>query len=204
MKLERSCGILLHISSLPGRYGTGTLGPEAYEFAELLHAGGQSYWQVLPIGPVAPALGYSPYASTSTFAGNPLFISLEKLAGSAGLHGDIDTAVFPDSDFCDFDAAAGISCRFCARPAKAFLQHAAPAELNDFAAFCAEAACWLDDYALFAALGRSLRHQSLAFMGQGHCPQTPRRHRKLARQGCSLPCDSTVFCNIFFSGSGWS
>jgi 4-alpha-glucanotransferase len=153
MKLERSCGILLHISSLPGRYGTGTLGPEAYEFAELLHAGGQSYWQVLPIGPVAPALGYSPYASTSTFAGNPLLISLEKLRQKKWFTGDIDAAVFSDSDFCDFDAAARHKLPILRSACESFLLHAAPDELDDFTAFCTEAACWLDDYALFSALG---------------------------------------------------
>ncbi|MCX8044913.1 MAG: 4-alpha-glucanotransferase, partial [Desulfobacterota bacterium] len=71
MKLERSCGILLHITSLPGTTGIGTLGEEAYRFADLLMVGGQRYWQVLPLNPVSPAFGYSPYASPSAFAGNP-------------------------------------------------------------------------------------------------------------------------------------
>jgi 4-alpha-glucanotransferase len=152
VKFERSCGVLLHISSLPGRYGTGTLGPEAYEFAELLHEGGQSYWQVLPIGPVAAALGYSPYASTSTFAGNPLFISLEKFRKSSWFKGFSDTAGFPDSDFCDFDAAWQYKLPLLRAACESFFLNAAQDELDDFAAFCAEAACWLDDYALFAAL----------------------------------------------------
>ena len=153
MRFERSCGVLLHISSLPGRYGTGTLGPEAYEFAELLAKGGQSYWQVLPIGPVAPALGYSPYASTSTFAGNPLFISLEKLRQKSWFTGVIDTAVFPDSDFCDFDAVSKHKLPLLRSACGSFFLNAASDELDDFAAFCAESSSWLDDYALFAALG---------------------------------------------------
>lgn len=152
MRFERSRGILLHISSLPGRYGTGTLGPEAYEFAELLATGGQSYWQVLPIGPVAPALGYSPYASTSTFAGNPLFISLEQLQQKSWFTGDIDAAVFPDSDFCDFDAAWQHKLPLLRSACESFFQNAPQDEQADFASFCAEASCWLDDYALFAAL----------------------------------------------------
>jgi len=152
MKFERSCGVLLHISSLPGRYGTGTLGPEAYEFAELLVQGGQSYWQVLPIGPVAAALGYSPYASTSTFAGNPLFISVEKLWGRSWFAGGSNTTVFPDSDFCDFDAAAVHKLPLLRSACDNFFLHAASEEMDDFAAFCAEASSWLDDYALFAAL----------------------------------------------------
>lgn len=68
----RSAGILLHISSLPSPYGIGTLGKEAYAFADFLHAAGQKYWQVLPIGPTG--YGDSPYQSVSTYAGNPYFI----------------------------------------------------------------------------------------------------------------------------------
>jgi len=54
MEIKRSSGILLHISSLPGNYGIGTLGAEAYQFAQQLQKGGQSYWQILPFGPVSP------------------------------------------------------------------------------------------------------------------------------------------------------
>ena len=75
---ERSSGILLHISSLPSRYGIGTLGREAYRFADKLHASRQKYWQMLPLGPTS--FGDSPYQSFSTFAGNPYFIDLELLA----------------------------------------------------------------------------------------------------------------------------
>ena len=81
MKFERSCGILLHITSLPGRHGIGTMGREAYEFADFLKRSGQSYWQILPTGPVCADIEYSPYGSTSTFAGNPLFINTDTFAG---------------------------------------------------------------------------------------------------------------------------
>ena len=74
---ERSSGILLHISSLPSKYGIGTLGREAYRFADMLHAARQEYWQVLPLGPTS--YGDSPYQSFSTFAGNPYFIDLDLL-----------------------------------------------------------------------------------------------------------------------------
>ena len=80
MKLERSSGLLLHITSLPGSGGIGTLGPEARQFCDMLRLGGQHCWQILPFGPVAPYMGYSPYASPSAFAGNDLLISLELLA----------------------------------------------------------------------------------------------------------------------------
>ena len=75
--MNRSSGILMPISSLPSRYGIGTLGREAYAFADFLHAAGQKYWQLLPLGPTS--YGDSPYQSFSTFAGNPYFIDLELL-----------------------------------------------------------------------------------------------------------------------------
>ena len=76
--MDRSSGILLHISSLPSNYGIGTLGREAYAFADFLKAAGQKYWQLLPLGPTS--YGDSPYQSFSTFAGNPYFIDLDLLA----------------------------------------------------------------------------------------------------------------------------
>lgn len=75
--MKRSSGILMHISSLPSSYGIGTFGKEAYAFADFLKESGQSYWQMLPLGPTS--FGDSPYQSFSTFAGNPYFIDLELL-----------------------------------------------------------------------------------------------------------------------------
>jgi 4-alpha-glucanotransferase len=73
----RSSGILLHPTSLPGPFGIGDLGPEAYKFIDFLAAAGQSLWQVLPLGPTG--YGDSPYASYSAFAGNTLLVSPESL-----------------------------------------------------------------------------------------------------------------------------
>ena len=74
---NRKSGVLLHLTSLPGKEGIGTLGKEAYAFADWLHKGNQTLWQVLPLGPTG--YGDSPYASFSTFAGNPLLIDLDDL-----------------------------------------------------------------------------------------------------------------------------
>src|SRR5260370_38376547 len=84
MPLERSAGILLHATSLPSRGGIGDLGPEAYAFVDFLARARPTLWQVLPLSP--PGLNNSPYSATSTFAGNPLLISLERLAD----HGWLD------------------------------------------------------------------------------------------------------------------
>lgn len=74
---RRRAGVLLHVSSLPSQHGIGDLGPAAHAFADWCAAAGLTVWQMLPVGPVGP--GDSPYASTSSFAGEPLFISLELL-----------------------------------------------------------------------------------------------------------------------------
>src|SRR5437762_14045405 len=77
MSFPRASGILLHPTSLPGRFAIGDLGPAAFAFADFLAASGQSLWQVLPLGPTG--YGDSPYAGYSAFAGNTLLISPEKL-----------------------------------------------------------------------------------------------------------------------------
>lgn len=76
-ELKRGAGILLPVSSLPSKYGIGTFGKEAYKYVDWLCAAGQSYWQVLPLGPTS--YGDSPYQSPSAFAGNPYFIDLDIL-----------------------------------------------------------------------------------------------------------------------------
>src|ERR1700728_758447 len=78
MPFPRASGILLHPTSLPSHGGVGDFGPSAYAFADFLAAAKQGLWQVLPLGPLG--FGDSPYSSTSAFAGNPLLISLERLA----------------------------------------------------------------------------------------------------------------------------
>src|SRR5260370_2899184 len=78
MPFQRASGILLHPTSLPSRGGIGDFGPSAYAFADFLASARQGLWQVLPLGPLG--YGNSPYSSTSAFAGNPLLISLWRLA----------------------------------------------------------------------------------------------------------------------------
>ena len=103
MKFPRRSGILLHPTSLPGPYGIGDLGDEAYRFVDLLAAAGQSYWQVLPLSPTG--YGDSPYQGLSAFAGNPLLISPAKLV-EAGHLSAADLAGVPDlpQDRVDFGA----------------------------------------------------------------------------------------------------
>ena len=78
---ERASGILLHPTSLPGPHGVGDLGADARRFVDFLHAAGQTFWQMLPVGPLG--YGNSPYSGQSAFAGNPLLIALPPLTAAA-------------------------------------------------------------------------------------------------------------------------
>src|SRR5215472_3495558 len=102
MRFPRCSGILLHPTSLPGRYGIGDLGNEAYRFVDFLVAAQQSLWQILPLGPTG--YGDSPYQCLSAFAGNPLLISPDKLVEDGFLDkSDLEPiAEFPHDrvDFC--------------------------------------------------------------------------------------------------------
>ena len=101
--MRRSAGILLPIFSLPSDYGIGSLGKEARAFADFLHAAGQSWWQILPVGPTGE--GNSPYTSMSTFAGNPLFIDLDLLAADGLLdRSDLTAAKVPAGDQLEYNA----------------------------------------------------------------------------------------------------
>ncbi len=136
------------ISSLPSPCGIGTLGEDAYRFASFLAAGGQSLWQVLPLGPTS--YGDSPYQSFSSFAGNPYFIDLDLLAKDGLLEPEEYRNLDWGSDPERVDYGTLYVTRYpvlhkaCAR----LLAQDRP----DFAAFCEEQKDWLEDYALFMAL----------------------------------------------------
>ena len=103
--MDRSAGILLPIFSLPGRYGIGSLGKEARDFADFLHRAGQRWWQILPVGPVGA--GNSPSASESTCAGNPLFIDLPTLCAAGWLtEEELKAAELPETAAVDYGALA--------------------------------------------------------------------------------------------------
>lgn len=99
---NRSSGIVLHITSLPGDYGIGSMGREARSYVDFLQRSGQQYWQILPLNPIG--LGNSPYMTTSVFAGNPLIIDLDELAERGLLTWDeVATARSDWQDLVDFD-----------------------------------------------------------------------------------------------------
>ena len=147
----RSSGILMHITSLPGSFGSGDLGPEAFRFADFLEAAGQSVWQILPIVPVG--FGYSPYASPSTFAGNADFISPELLI-DYGLLSSADLADGPDFpvENIDFERTIPYKKKLLRTAYVAFKSDSGREDRADLQTFCDRHESWLDEYALFEAL----------------------------------------------------
>jgi len=151
MRFPRSSGILLHPTSLPGRYGIGDLGPAAYEFLDFLHEAGQGIWQVLPLGPTG--YGDSPYQCFSAFAGNPLLVSPDMLV-KAGILSEADVAEVPDfpAATVDYGPVIEYKARLLRLAFENWESAGNATRDSEFAAFCASKRAWLDDYALFMAL----------------------------------------------------
>ena len=145
--MDRHSGILLHISSLPSRYGIGTLGREAYAFADFLHAAGQTYWQLLPLGPTS--YGDSPYQSFSTFAGNPYFIDLDLLAEDGLLERSMLESIDWGEDSRYVDYGKIYENRF--EVLKAAFRRGYPRDREAVEAF-REKNAWLPNYALYMAV----------------------------------------------------
>ena len=144
--IRRSSGILLPIFSLPGRYGIGSLGREARAFADFLQDAGQTWWQILPVGPTGA--GDSPYTSVSTFAGNHLFIDLELLAEEGLLdQTDLNDAAVPNTDRIDY-AALCRTRETLLRRAFSRLSGPGAQAVRDFT----ERNPWLKEYALYRAI----------------------------------------------------
>lgn len=151
MRFSRASGILLHPTSLPGKYGIGELGQSAYDFVDFLVESGQSLWQILPLGPTG--YGDSPYACFSALAGNPLLIDLDTLVAEGDVDaGDLAQAADFPSDYVDFGPVISFKTAILHRAARNFRARADAARCADFEQFCAENAGWLEDYALFMAL----------------------------------------------------
>jgi len=149
--LARSCGILLPVSSLPGRWGIGDLGPGARSFVDFLSRSGQKTWQTLPLSETDGALGNSPYSSSSAFAGNPLFISPDDLVES-GLINSAETAETPPfpRKRVEYPAVRAFKAKLLAR---AFTRFSPSPE---YESFLKRHEYWIFDHALFSALKQRL------------------------------------------------
>jgi len=150
MSFPRATGILLHPTSLPSRGGIGDFGPAAYEFVDFLAAARQGLWQVLPLGPLG--YGYSPYSSTSAFAGNPLLISLERLAEHGWLERSRLAELSDEVKPVDYPQVFARKMPLLAIAARNFIATASGQARARFEAFCSENNWWLEDFVLFDAL----------------------------------------------------
>ncbi len=150
MTFKRSSGILLHPSSLPGPYGIGDLGPQAFNFIDWLASTGCKLWQVLPLGPTG--YGDSPYQCFSAFAGNPYLLSPDALLADGLLtQEDLDAMKDLPASSVDFGMFIPKKLDLLQKAFSSF--QASPAYLREsFDYFCAENSSWLDDFSLFMAL----------------------------------------------------
>lgn len=152
----RASGILLPVSSIPSAYGIGSFSKEAYEFVDFLEKAGQSYWQILPLGPTG--YGDSPYQSFSTFAGNPYYIDFEELIEEGLLTKE-------QCEECDWGGSEAYvdyekiyKSRF--RVLKEAFDNSRLEDNEGFQAFVAENAFWLSDYSLYMAVKDSYKGKS--------------------------------------------
>jgi 4-alpha-glucanotransferase len=146
----RASGVLLHVTSLPSRYGIGDVGPSAYAWVDRLAAARQAWWQVLPLGPTG--FSHSPYQALSSFAANPLVISPDQLIKD-GLIGasDVANCSFP-ADFVDFERVIPFKQRVLARAWENFRGGARADLRSEFEQFCAQEEALGAEPALFMAV----------------------------------------------------
>ena len=154
---KRASGVLMHISSLPGKTGIGTFGKNAYNFVDLLEQANQTYWQILPVGPTG--YGDSPYQSYSTYAGNPYFIDFELLEKEGFLQkADYESLQWSETErYVDY----GLVYVNRGKVFKIIYENFKNNIPADFENFCQENGFWLNDYALFMAVKDA--HQGAAF-----------------------------------------
>lgn len=144
--MERASGIIMPVFSLPGEYGIGTMGKEAFRFIDFLNKARQKYWQVLPMGPTV--CGNSPYSSWSTFAGNPNFIDLEMLRDEGLLN--LDEIKNTDWGHGDIDYDKVLTER--PKILKKAFENGYKSMREEIEEFAEENSSWIYDYALYTAL----------------------------------------------------
>lgn len=158
MTSERVSGILLHVTSLPSLGGCGDFGPAAYEFVDFLVAAKQRLWQVLPLSPTG--YGSSPYSSLSAFAGNPMLISLERLAEQGWISADRLKGLPGHEGPCNFESAYQCKIPLLEEAAANFLDHAGDVVRQKLQRFCQDNTSWLTDYVMFTVLRRRFGYRS--------------------------------------------
>jgi malto-oligosyltrehalose synthase/4-alpha-glucanotransferase len=150
---KRAAGVLLHITSLPSKFGIGDFGPQARQFAHILKNGYQRYWQILPLNSVSAADAFSPYSSTSSQAGNILLISPEQLVEDGLLTiTDLQRYDEKESQQLNFEKAQEIKRQLLDKAWQVYKSHSTEWLKDDFTEFCFREESWLNDYALYCVL----------------------------------------------------
>jgi 4-alpha-glucanotransferase len=179
---KRASGILMHITSLPSKYGIGDFGPVAYEFADFLKKAGQSYWQLLPLNYTTAKTYYSPYNCFSAFAGNPLLISPELLYRDGLIQkNELDNIPAPPlvhqrrSDRVKYTYVSSYKYKLLNTALQRFT---GPSMFNDFDDFVRNNEFWLEDFAVFVSLKRKLDNR--------HWCEWPKEIRNRSKQALKL------------------
>jgi 4-alpha-glucanotransferase len=192
MNFPRASGVLLHPTSLPSRFGIGDFGDEAFRFVDFLVAGGQTYWQILPLGPTG--YGDSPYQSFSAFAGNTLLISPEKIVEDIFLSaGDLQNAPDFPTEKVDFGAVLRYKNRLLRKAFENFRKTDDQKIADSFHQFCDFNRFWLEDYALFRAIKFSQDQKSWQEWDEDLKLRRPEALEKAGRE-----LDDEIFAQKFY------
>lgn len=150
--MNRSAGVIMHISSLPGKFGIGTFGQEAYDYADFLYKSGLKYWQILPLGQTG--YGDSPYQSFSAFAGNPYFIDFDLLAKDNLLreYEYLNENYGDNKNYIDYGLLFKIKYEVLRKAYNNFINNESSHLREEFEKFREENKWWLEDYALYMAI----------------------------------------------------
>ncbi len=201
MLTDRASGILLHPTSLPGAFGAGDFGTDAYKFVDWLVSAGQSYWQVLPMGEIGP--GNSPYMSSSAFAGNILLIDLAELVAQGWLiHEDMTPHPEFRADRVDFTLLQPFRMERLRRAAKSFFMSHPDKMHRAYDEFCAAESEWLEDYALFMTIAERENWREWNHWPKNLIHREPLALRRL-EQDCAGEIGFWKFCQWCFARQ-WS
>jgi len=149
----RSAGVLLHITSLPGEFGIGDFGPEAFQFIDFLSQSGQKYWQILPLNSTHPEAGHSPYSSQGSFSLNPLFIDPHHLKELGLINkSSLKKYRLEVKSRLDYTDASNAKTALLSEAYEAFRKGAAKELTPSFLRFVEENQFWLSDFALFECM----------------------------------------------------
>jgi 4-alpha-glucanotransferase len=146
----------MHITSLPGNYGIGDIGPEAYKFVKMMKNAGLHFWQILPVNPFDVSRTYSPYSPLSAFAGNTLLISPELLKEQKLIDKAEEIKTFKKPGHAHFEKAEKLKKKLIEHAYVRFKKNQDQQLIDSFHSFCNQEKYWLDDYALFVTIKQQL------------------------------------------------